>query len=284
MIRTLIQSVPACVVAALVGILIGGSVAMAETCSPTPQSGCGNPLCTNGNWFAGGKQTRYSSPWPQFIASYTTTFNAYPVWSDSSAWTALENDNSCISSSGCIAQVGYTHEYGLSGNALAFVEVADNQDTHYAEYFQAVPENVTASFKVNRYFTGPGYTGSPYGFCFYWAWPNLSQQSVCSGSMTGEAITWGPDTLDLEGEVLDYNGTTGSHTVGNQSRNVYFSQINWVDQNNGGHTANLSQRYGSANSPYSPYGPINSATSTSYQSILPDSYSSFYIWDQRCHD
>lgn len=285
MMRSLIQSLLTCMIGVLVGLVAGGSVVLADTCSPTPQSGCGTPPCTNGNWFSGGKQTRYSSPWPQYVASYTTTFNPYPVWSDSSAWTALENDNSCATEYGCIAQVGYVHEDALSTNALTFLEFTDNQDINYSYYYNNVPENVTASFKVNRYFTGSGYTGSPYGFCFYWAWPNLPQQKQCTGSLYyNGAITWGPDTIDLEGEVLDYNGVTGSHTVGNQSRNVYFSQINWIDQNNTGYTANLTKWFGSVDSPYSQYGSIDGSLSTSYQIIVPSGPSSFYIWDQRCHD
>lgn len=252
-------------------LVVGTATAWADTCSPTPSSGCGAPPCQNGWWWDGGSQQRGASPWPQYVSSSMNALNPYPVWSFSDAWDALENRAVCVD---CIAQIGFEHAYGVSTYAKVFMQWSDNagnlQPIHYADTI--LYDNTNYVFKVQRAFTSGG---APVGYDFGW----LGASPYVTWYATPTNVTWGPDTSMVSGKLGDWSGqstNTGSHAVGNRTTHIQIRGVNWQDQNGVPYNANLGN-WLAAN-----HG-TGGLSSTPYQYLSVTNGANFDIWDNRCY-
>lgn len=255
-------------ITAFIIALLGTSTAFADTCSPVPGDETDNTCLGFFNECpaqAGGDQQIWSNggatAWPQEAYATLTSYNPSPVYTASSAWVALEQNDQGL---GLIAQIGWFHDT-TSYNEYVFAQVTDGSG-----HFSPIHSFYTTPSGANYYFAERQSNGT-----FDLEWRN-------GAWLPGNGYEWGSDTTAFVGEVDSYDSSEspddGDHFPGNQTTPVVYSNAQWYDQYGTDHTPNLSWYAGNQ---YNSAGYGGNIPSWAYLYYWSGSH--FEIWDNRCH-
>ena len=244
--RSLLSQVRGAVVGLCAALLV--NVSSVSACNVSLSQG------QTGYWWVGGFQTGSTVLYGD--AASLNARNPSPVYTASSAWTALENHTTGCS--GCIAQVGWFHTYYL-GNPTIFTDFTNSSGviTPSVAYNQ-MPSGTIENFKV-QYVDGP--SGNPVSFGFQWN----------EGAASANAYFKPYGIPDL-GEVQDFTSCSpidcGSQAVGDSNDTINFTGAQYTLKSGAQYTANLNYS--------NPFARTPDQRMTSY------SGSSFSTWDSRC--
>ena len=205
---------------------------------------------------AGGQDIMSGPLWPQSVSASISAYNPHPVYSSSSAWVMLDQQNT---GAGLFAQVGWSHQDGEGGNELVFIQWTDNSGNVAKTVWRNVPSG-TETYAMYR--EQPDHT-------FEAIWKEGAYYLPSS-------VTWGPDTIDARGEVTAYNPSNGNgdHFPGDNTQHVTEGSIQWGD------------KYGSMHNPsfywFGANGGYDNTGTGVYTYIQPSGGNNFQMWDHRC--
>ena len=224
--------------------------------------------------FGGGEQQ--PSYAPQEAKASIDAYNPSPVYKSSSIWIMLANGFN-------YAQMGWTHDYGLSTNELIFAEWIDSQCP------------LTSPCTVHNWGTPAGLTnydveyaccGSSSYFVFKYTYNGITTLYSSKSHDSGYA-NWTPNKIENFAEIHDYspnnsnpNSSPGDHSAGDSVNIVNVYNMQWYDGASW-HNANLTyEGLGSGISWDPTYFP--SGSSALYQYAVAASGQWWQTYDTRC--